>query len=151
MNAGIADAMNLSMKFSDFEMRWFIRTLADRDIEKLSAPARERLETAEKITLAEHRDGLQRRDEIRAGYEELAKDCDGCITLTASGPAPVGLQSTGNPAFTVAASLLGTPALSLPVLKAEGLPLGLQFIGFANRDADAFATSAWLHGLLSHR
>ena len=39
----IADAMALSMRFSDWEMRWFIRTLADRDIEKLSPPVRERM------------------------------------------------------------------------------------------------------------
>jgi Asp-tRNA(Asn)/Glu-tRNA(Gln) amidotransferase A subunit family amidase len=64
----------------------------------------------------------------------------------ASGAAPVGLQSTGNPAFAVPASLLGTPALSLPVLKTEGLPLGLQLVGFANRDADAFATASWIYG-----
>jgi Asp-tRNA(Asn)/Glu-tRNA(Gln) amidotransferase A subunit family amidase len=143
----IADAMPLSMSFSDWEMRWFIRTLADRDIEKLSQPVRERFSLAEKMTLAEYRERLIMRDGIRAGYEELATDCDGCVTLMASGAAPVGLQSTGNPAFAIPSSLLGTPALSLPVLETEGLPLGLQFIGFANRDADAFATAAWLQGL----
>jgi Asp-tRNA(Asn)/Glu-tRNA(Gln) amidotransferase A subunit family amidase len=146
----IADAMDFSMGFSDWEMRWFIRTLADRDVEKLSAPVRERFAVAGKMTLTDYRERLQRREEIRAGYEELAKDCDGCITLMASGAAPVGLQSTGNPAFAVPASLLGTPALSLPVLKTEGLPLGLQLVGFANRDADAFATASWLYGLLGH-
>jgi Asp-tRNA(Asn)/Glu-tRNA(Gln) amidotransferase A subunit family amidase len=144
----IADAMEFSMGFSDWEMRWFIRTLADRDVEKLSAPVRERFVLAEKMTLADYRQRLVRREEIRAGYEELANDCDGCITLMASGAAPHGLQSTGNPSFAVPASLLGTPALSLPVLSAEGLPLGLQFIGFANRDADAFSTASWLQALL---
>lgn len=144
----IAGAMEFSMGFSDFEMRWFIRTLADRDVEKLSKPVRERFALAEKMTLAEYRERLARRDEIRAGYEELAKDCDGCVTLTATGAPPTGLQSTGNPVFAVPASLLGTPALSLPLLRTEGLPLGLQFIGFANRDADAFAAAAWLNDLL---
>ncbi|MGZ3411002.1 MAG: amidase [Xanthobacteraceae bacterium] len=146
----IADAMEFSMGFSDWEMRWFIRTLADRDVEKLSKPVRERFAIAEKMTIADYRERLVRRDEIRAGYEELAKDCDGCVTLMASGAAPIGLQSTGNPIFAVPASLLGTPALSLPVLQTERLPLGLQFIGFANRDADAFATAGWLHGLLGN-
>ena len=44
----------------------------------------------------------------------------------------------------VAASLLGTPALSLPVLEDEGLPLGLQLIGAADADAALFATAAGL-------
>jgi len=40
--------------------------------------------------------------------------------------------------------LLGVPAISLPVLAAESLPLGLQLIGNAHEDAALFATAAWL-------
>jgi Asp-tRNA(Asn)/Glu-tRNA(Gln) amidotransferase A subunit family amidase len=46
--------------------------------------------------------------------------------------------------LTVPASLLGVPALSLPIMEVGGLPLGLQFIGFADRDADAFGVARWL-------
>jgi Asp-tRNA(Asn)/Glu-tRNA(Gln) amidotransferase A subunit family amidase len=149
VEADIADAMNLSMTFSDWEMRLFIRTLADRDIEKLSQPVRDRFKVADALTLEDYRAALVTRDGIREGYNELAADCDGCITLSASGAAPVGIASTGSPLFAVPGSLLGTPALSLPVLQAEGLPLGLQFIGFVDRDAEAFASSAWLYDLLA--
>jgi len=145
----LADAMSFSMTFSDWEMRWFIRTLAARDVEKLSKPVRDRFKIADALTIADYREALIRRDGIREGYNELAADCDGCLTLAASGAAPVGIASTGNPALAVPASLLGTPALSLPVLQAEGLPLGLQFIGFADRDAEAFAACAWLYDLLA--
>ncbi|MGZ5932672.1 MAG: amidase [Rhizomicrobium sp.] len=145
----IADAMNFSMIFSDWEMRWFIRSLAARDVEKLSKPVRDRFKVADALTIADYREALIRRDGIREGYNELAADCDGCITLAAPGAAPVGIASTGNPALAVPASLLGTPALSLPVLQAEGLPLGLQFIGFADREAEAFAACAWLYDLLA--
>jgi Asp-tRNA(Asn)/Glu-tRNA(Gln) amidotransferase A subunit family amidase len=48
----------------------------------------------------------------------------------------------------VPASLLGVAALSLPLLSAEGLPLGLQVIGFAGGDARLFATAAAIHDLL---
>jgi Asp-tRNA(Asn)/Glu-tRNA(Gln) amidotransferase A subunit family amidase len=150
LEADIADAMALSMKFSDWEMRWFIRSLAGRDIEKLSPAVRERFQIADKLTIADYREALVARDEIREGYNELAADCDGCITLAASGAAPVGIQSTGSPLFAVPGSLLGAPALSLPLMQAEGLPLGLQFIGFADRDADAFAVSAHLCSVLAH-
>jgi Asp-tRNA(Asn)/Glu-tRNA(Gln) amidotransferase A subunit family amidase len=145
----LADAMNFSMIFSDWEMRWFIRSLAARDVEKLSKPVRDRFKVADALTITDYREALIKRDGIRGGYNELAADCDGCITLAAPGAAPVGIGSTGNPQLAVPASLLGTPALSLPVLQAEGLPLGLQFIGFMDRDAEAFAACAWLHGLLA--
>ena len=41
-------------------------------------------------------------------------------------------------------SLLGVPSLSLPLFELDGMPLGLQVIGYFDRDADAFATAAWL-------
>ena len=43
---------------------------------------------------------------------------------------------------TVHASLLGIPAISLPVPQDEGLPLGLQIAGFVNGDAQIFAIAA---------
>ena len=36
----------------------------------------------------------------------------------------------------------GIPAVSLPVLADEGLPLGLQITGFINSDAETFAAAA---------
>jgi Asp-tRNA(Asn)/Glu-tRNA(Gln) amidotransferase A subunit family amidase len=105
---------------------------------------RERIKEMDAMTISDYRAWLKTRDEIRSGYAELARDCDGCVTLTAPGAAPVGLHSTGNPMLTVPASLLGVPALSLPIMEVGGLPLGLQFIGFADRDADAFGVARWL-------
>ena len=58
--------------------------------------------------------------------------------LGACGAAPVGLGATGNTAMNVAASLLGCPALTLPLLHDEGLPLGLQLLGTTDRDAALF-------------
>jgi len=144
----IAEAMARAMRLSDWEMRWFIRSLADRDINQLSAPVRERFALAEAMTLADYREALATRDEVRESHAELAIDCDGCVTLTAPGAAPLGLESTGNPQLTVPASYLGAPAISLPVLRCEGLPLGLQVIGFANRDADTFALARMLYEVL---
>ena len=70
--------------------------------------------------------------------------CDACITLAAPGGAPEGVASTGNPEFAVPSSLLGVPALSLPLFEVDTMPLGLQVIGYFDRDADAFAIAKWL-------
>lgn len=43
-----------------------------------------------------------------------------------------------------AASVPGTPALSLPMLEDENLPLGLQLIGAADGAAALFALAATL-------
>ena len=47
------------------------------------------------------------------------------------------------------ASLLGVPALSLPLFAVNDMPLGLQVIGYFDRDADLFAQAAWLMSVLT--
>jgi Asp-tRNA(Asn)/Glu-tRNA(Gln) amidotransferase A subunit family amidase len=59
------------------------------------------------------------------------------------GPAPVGLESTGDATFIVPATALGAPALSLPLFQIEGLPVGLQLIGFAGEDQALSAIAGW--------
>ncbi len=46
-------------------------------------------------------------------------------------------------------SLLGVPALSLPLLETESLPLGVQLLGFHDRDAELFARAAAVWEILS--
>ena len=62
-------------------------------------------------------------------------------------PRRSGLGSTGDPNCTVHVSLLGIPAISLPVLQDEGLPLGLQVTGLIDGDAEVFATAASIRAL----
>jgi Asp-tRNA(Asn)/Glu-tRNA(Gln) amidotransferase A subunit family amidase len=134
----------LSHRCNGFEGQWFFRTMRDRGADKLGPITRERTLKYDHLTLADYRADLKERARIRAVYAELAAVCDACITLAAPGPAPEGLNSTGNPEFGVPSSLLGVPSLSLPLFEDQGLPLGLQVIGYFDRDADAFAVAAWL-------
>ena len=100
------------------------------------------------MTLVDYRAALVERSRIRALYAALAESFDGCVTLSATGGAPKGLQSTGNSQFAVPSSLLGVPALTLPLFEIDGMPLGLQVLGFFNEDARAFAVSGWLRDQL---
>ena len=144
----IVDAHPMSNKINGFETRWFLRGARDRDAAKLSKVMQTRLGESELLTLADYRALLSERARIRALYAELAGSFDGCITLSATGGAPRGLQSTGNSAFAVPSSLLGIPALTLPLFEIDGMPLGLQVLGFFNEDARAFALAGWLRDRL---
>jgi Asp-tRNA(Asn)/Glu-tRNA(Gln) amidotransferase A subunit family amidase len=137
----VAQARELSMRINCWEWRWPLNTYRDRDAGKLSRVMLDRLQEAEAMTLEDYRRDLASREQARKRYAALASVCDVCVSLSAPAAAPVGLGSTGDPACTVHASLLGIPALSLPVLQDEGLPLGLQVTGFADRDAQAFAAA----------
>jgi Asp-tRNA(Asn)/Glu-tRNA(Gln) amidotransferase A subunit family amidase len=103
---------------------------------------RERLKAAEAMEEGKYEELIAERARIRAQFTELAAIADAAVTLSAPGAAPVGLGWTGDPIFVVSGSLLGVPAVSLPLLEDEGLPLGLQALGFARRDADLIATAA---------
>jgi len=138
----IHGARALSMAINAWESRWPINTYRARDASKLSKSMLDRGVAAEAMTLDDYRRDLADRDKRRAVYHALASEFDACITLTAPGAAPVGLGWTGDPVFVVPGSMLGVPALTLPVLNDGGLPLGLQFLGFADRDAALFATAA---------
>ena len=143
----IANAQPLSMKINAWEGHWPLNTYArDMDAGALSPSALDRLATAQTMTQDEYRGLLAERERVRLAYAALAEHGDVCLTLGASGAAPTGLASTGDPTFLVPSSLLGTPAVSLPVLQTEGLPLGLQLIGFVDQDAAMFSVA---RGILS--
>jgi Asp-tRNA(Asn)/Glu-tRNA(Gln) amidotransferase A subunit family amidase len=147
VEAAIAPARPISMRLNCWEFRWPLNTFAKRDASKLSRVMLDRLAEAEAMTLDAYRGELKKRDEARAVYAGLASECDACVTLSAPGAAPVGLASTGDPSFTVHESLLGLPAISLPVLHDQGLPLGLQVTGFVNGDAQVFAAAGAIKAL----
>ena len=145
--AAIRDAGPLSRRINAWESRWPLNTYArDLGADGLSETMRARLKEAEAMTLEEYQGLLTDRARSREIYAKLASISDACITLAAPGPAPVGLSSTGDPTFAIPGSLLGVPAISMPLFEIGGLPLGLQILGFAERDADLFSVAAALQG-----
>jgi Asp-tRNA(Asn)/Glu-tRNA(Gln) amidotransferase A subunit family amidase len=144
----IHGARELSFDINAWESRWPINTYSRRDAGKLSQAMRDRLVQAEAMTIEDYRRMLTERQKRRDAYEALAPEFDACIALAATGAAPVGLGSTGNPVFVVPASMLGIPAISLPVLSDGGLPLGLQLMGFTDRDAALFSFAGGVLALL---
>jgi Asp-tRNA(Asn)/Glu-tRNA(Gln) amidotransferase A subunit family amidase len=131
-----------------WESRWPLNTYRARDAGKLSQAILDLSARAEALTLDDYRRDIRERDRRRAIYQSLAGEFEACLTLSAPGAAPVGLSSTGDPAFVIPGSMLGVPAISLPVLQDGGLPLGLQLLGFTNADAALFSTAGGVLALL---
>ena len=63
---------------------------------------------------------------------------------SAPGPAPSTLASTGDPVFNGMWTYLGVPAITLPLLETDGLPIGVQLIGARRDDARLLRTARWL-------
>jgi Asp-tRNA(Asn)/Glu-tRNA(Gln) amidotransferase A subunit family amidase len=144
----IHDARELSHNIIAWESRWPLNTYRARDPNKLSQPLHDLSARSEARTLDDYRRDIKERERRRVVYHALAEEFDGCVTLSAPGAAPVGLGSTGDAVFVIPGSMLGVPALSLPVLRDGGLPLGLQLLGFADADAALFSTAGGVLALL---
>jgi len=138
----IAEAALLTFQIGDWEWRWPLGTYAKR--QGLSDALRGRLASGMAMTRDDYSRALRRREEIRDHYAQVAANFDGFVLLGATGAAPVGLSWTGDPAINIPASLLGAPAITLPLLADTGMPLGLQLIGRTNEDAALMATADWI-------
>ena len=146
VEAATAEARDITLGINAWEWRWPIGAFMDRDPAGLSQSVHERAALGQSMTRDDYAALLDRRAAARAAYAALAGRCDAVVSVTAPGAAPVGLGSTGNTIFVVPGSLLGVPVVTLPVLWSEGLPLGLQVLGFANEDAALFGHAAWVEG-----
>jgi Asp-tRNA(Asn)/Glu-tRNA(Gln) amidotransferase A subunit family amidase len=144
----IRGARELCANIIAWESRWPLNTYRARDASKLSQAMLDLSARVEALTLEDYRRDIRERDRRRAVYQALAGELDACLTLSAPGAAPVGLGSTGDPTFVIPGSMLGVPAISLPVLQDGGLPLGLQLLGFTNADAALFSTAGGVLALL---
>jgi Asp-tRNA(Asn)/Glu-tRNA(Gln) amidotransferase A subunit family amidase len=130
-----------------YESRWPLKSVAYRDRLGLSPGVLDQIVLSDALGLDGYRGLLARRRALRAEFEQLAATADAFITLDALGAAPKGITYTGNPSFNVPASVLGTPALTLPMFTDEGMPLGLQLISGQHTDAKLFATAGWVLGV----
>ncbi len=95
------------------------------------------------------RDYLAARDlpkVLNAALEEIFSRCDAILCPAATGPAPSGLASTGNPIFNGLWTFCGTPCVTLPILvDANGMPMGVQLVAAHGNDARLLRTAQWLH------
>ena len=74
---------------------------------------------------------------------------DAWLAPSAVGPAPKGLNSTGNPAMNLPWTHAGMPVISLPFGDAEGLPLGLSLTGRFGHDETLLGQAAMVEAALS--
>jgi Asp-tRNA(Asn)/Glu-tRNA(Gln) amidotransferase A subunit family amidase len=92
--------------------------------------------------------------EARAGQSALRQELQGLMTdhgilawisPAATGPAPEGLDSTGDPIMNLPWTHAGLPVVTIPAgAAANGLPLGLQIAAAAGEDEWLVAFAAWL-------
>ena len=89
-------------------------------------------------------------DECKARVAEIYKATPVILVPAATGAAPLGLGSTGDPRMNAPWTALGTPAISIPMPVANGLPLGLQLTADYRQDARVIRTAVRLQHTLGN-
>jgi len=79
---------------------------------------------------------------------ELFKATAVMLVPAATGPAPFGLDSTGDARMNSPWTALGTPAISIPMSVGRDLPVGMQLVADHGQDARVLRTAARLHSML---
>lgn len=116
----------------------------------LSAPLRQMIERGREPPAVDYLRAVAARAQLNAALDPIFEEYDAILTPAAPGVAPKGLGSTGNPVFNMLWTYLGTPAVTLPLLRSEtGMPLGVQLVGRRDNDARLLRTARWLVTRLS--
>jgi Asp-tRNA(Asn)/Glu-tRNA(Gln) amidotransferase A subunit family amidase len=126
-----------------FEMHWPMLQYRERYRDKMPPRLLKGIEDGAHITQETYRAALAERDKFRALHDELAQRADGFITLSSPGPGPIGTDQ-GSAVFNEASSILGAPAINLPLLAVDQAPLGVQLLGRWHEDERLTAVARWL-------
>jgi Asp-tRNA(Asn)/Glu-tRNA(Gln) amidotransferase A subunit family amidase len=115
--------------------------IVDRHGELMSAKLREVVAEGRTVTDAEYEAALARRDPLYRSLEPVFASYDAILTPASQGVAPLGLSATGSPMFNFLWTYLGVPAISVPLLTVDGMPLGVQLVGRRGADAHLLAVA----------
>lgn len=126
--------------------------LQERARAQLSKALNDALDEGRQFTADDYRRAVASRAAMIAAATDWIGHYDAVIAPPAPAAAPEGLDSTGDPSCCTLASLIGAPAITLPIgLDAAHLPLGMQLFATPGNDAKLLAVAAWCEARLPFR
>jgi Asp-tRNA(Asn)/Glu-tRNA(Gln) amidotransferase A subunit family amidase len=138
-------AIDLHRIVMEVEMAHNLHRDYEQGAASLSAVLRKLIERGRTYPAIDYTRALAAVAPLNASLDHVFDEYDAILTPAAPGPAPRGLDSTGNPAFCTIWTYLGTPAVTLPLLQSEeGMPIGVQLIARRGNDARLLRTARWL-------
>jgi amidase len=116
---------------------------------QFSAVLLEAIDAGAKVPHAEYVRAQEFADARRRQLADHMRDLDALLTPSATGEAPLGLQSTGDTAMNRLWTLMHGPCVTVPAGRgAAGMPVGLQFYGLPWADSRTLGVARWAEGAL---
>jgi Asp-tRNA(Asn)/Glu-tRNA(Gln) amidotransferase A subunit family amidase len=154
LEASIAKGRAVCGAITGWENRWYQRNLLDQNPAGMSARAKATLARAEAMSVDDYRAAVLERAAAQQRHAAIAPLADAAITLSCPGPAPLWAgdqpgqplapRPTGDFVFNAPSSMLFAPALTMPLLSVDGLPVGVQLMGQQHEDARITALARWM-------
>ena len=138
-------AIDLHRTVMEVEMAYNLHRDYEKGRDRLSDKLRQQIERGREHKAVDYAAAVAGIAPLNATLDAVFDEYDAILTPAAPGEAPRGLDSTGNPVFCTTWTYLGTPAITLPLLRSEtGLPIGVQLVGRRGNDARLLRTARWL-------
>jgi Asp-tRNA(Asn)/Glu-tRNA(Gln) amidotransferase A subunit family amidase len=140
-SAGLAAAQRTVMAA---EAARELREVCARHADQLSPVLLDFLREGDAVSAEREAAARAQAASCRARLPGIFARVDVLLTPSAIGEAPLGLASTGDPAFNRIWTLLGTPCVSLPAARGPaGLPVGVQLVAAPGADGALIGDAAW--------
>ncbi len=138
------DGIDYQRKIHMADVATHFGPLMDKYPDQLSSIVMDQIEKGREISAVAYNHAVAYREVLNAGLEQIFERYDAVITPSTRGPAPEWMNSPGKPIFSALWTYIGVPALNLPILEADGLPVGVQLIGPRFDDGRLMRTGKWL-------
>jgi Asp-tRNA(Asn)/Glu-tRNA(Gln) amidotransferase A subunit family amidase len=144
LSSAFENAVDLHRTIQDAEVAVNFAPEYEKGRDQLSPRLRGIIEHGQQVAAGDYIRAVARIPLLNIMLEEIFTRYDAILTPSAPGEAP-SFETTGNPAFCTPWTLLGTPAISLPLLSgSSGLPIGVQLVGMRGNDGRLLRTANWL-------
>ena len=145
LGASFGRAVEMHRTIMEVEMAHNLHRDYEKSGDRFSAVLRKLIERGRGHRAVDYAAAVAGIPSLNVALEPVFDEFDAIITPAAPGEAPRGLETTGNPIFCTIWTYLGTPAVTLPLLRsAAGMPLGVQLVGRRDGDARLLRTARWL-------
>ena len=159
LERAIADGCDTCNSITRWENRWYQANLVEQYPDGVSARAKAVVKKAEAMSPDDYRALLLKRATAQQFHATLGPLADAAITLSCPGPAPLwsgdapgqplAPRPTGNFIFNAPSSMLFAPAVTLPLMSVDGMPVGVQLMGQQHEDARITALARWALGAVT--
>ena len=140
----LADVINWQRLIQLAENAHYYGPLLRDTPELLSQGLKDPLEAGLKVDVQDY---IRALAACEAAYRVVVGVLDDYGTILT--PAATGFGSTGNPVFNGLWTYLGMPAVTLPLLAVDGLPIGVQLVGARRDDGRLLRSARWLVSALA--